>query len=148
MKNITISAQGIIAGKSDWELTEAAKDVFRIKNSEGNEIIVSTFDLEPFNDTATAPVPHLSGQVEDALWYELLEWVDFNNLFTKEFLCVWGSGYTNAGEPAFTENHDRSWFTEELGYTPIYQQKLDLLRVGESADFSEILSVHSVTRIS
>lgn len=63
---------------------------------------------------------------------------------SRQFIATWGEGYSLHT----TEEHDLEWFSEDQGYDKEQELILERLNVGEVADFSCVVGVHTVKRIS
>lgn len=74
----------IPSDKEDWGATNVAKDVFALLNDSGNVLIVSTFDLEPYNSQAEYKIEHRSGLIDRMAWYGMLEYCMDRKLFISQ----------------------------------------------------------------
>lgn len=77
----------------------------------------------------------------------LLHWARRNDeeqkLAERRYRCEWPKGYGDA-KP---EEVDASFFTGSHGYSSEHKYRITQLAVGESANLSDMVSVHIVTRI-
>ena len=62
------------------------------------------------------------------------------------YLCVWGDGYADPGEPKI-ELHPFSFFSIEQGYTQTDCKKIDALGFGESVTLIGLADVQSIFRV-
>jgi hypothetical protein len=60
-----------------------------------------------------------------------------------KFVAYWGEGYGIST----AEIHPLAWFSEDCGYTPANIWHLSNLKIGESADLTDLSGVHYVMRV-
>jgi hypothetical protein len=74
----------IPSDKEDWGATNVARDVFALLNDSGNVLVVSTFDLEPYNSQTEYKIEHKSGLIDRMCWYGMLEYCMDRKLFISQ----------------------------------------------------------------
>jgi len=77
---------------------------------------------------------------------ELLADVIRSDEAERLYLCVWGDGYANPGEPAIALRQ-LDFFTEEEGYRERDRDAIDNLAFGESTTIVGLADVQSVIRV-
>jgi hypothetical protein len=85
--------------------------------------------------------PNITDDVADAIAQAINE-SDADRLY----LCVWGDGYAEPGEP-IVGIHPFRFFSEENGYRDPDRATVQQLAFGESATITGLADVQSVVRI-